>query len=119
MSTPRHSCAGRARRAVRSPWSRRVPAVRFGMPTSRVRFVLADSRFPEAPSHSGSRTMAGPGSAVLTIANMRRDRFIRTAVVDPASPLNGSRPEDISVSDGRMFHAGDPARGERYQDLLH
>jgi xanthine dehydrogenase YagR molybdenum-binding subunit len=62
--------------------------------------------------------MASAGSAVLTTANMLRDRFIRTAVVDPASPLNGFRPEDVSVSDGRMFHAGDPARGESYQDLL-
>jgi len=88
-----------------------VAADALGMPMSRVRFALGDSRFPEAPSHSGSRTMASAGSAVLTTANMLRDRFIRTAVVDPASPLNGSRPEDISVSDGRMFHAGDPARG--------
>jgi xanthine dehydrogenase YagR molybdenum-binding subunit len=96
-----------------------VAADALGMPMSRVRFALGDSRFPEAPSHSGSRTMASAGSAVLTTANMLRDRFIRTAVVDPASPLNGSRPEDISVSDGRMFHAGDPARGESYQDLLH
>jgi xanthine dehydrogenase YagR molybdenum-binding subunit len=96
-----------------------VAADALGMPMSRVRFALGDSRFPEAPSHSGSRTMASAGSAVLTTANMLRDRFIRTAVVDPASPLNGSRPEDISVSDGRMFHAADPARGESYQDLLH
>jgi xanthine dehydrogenase YagR molybdenum-binding subunit len=96
-----------------------VAADALGMPMSRVRFALGDSRFPEAPSHSGSRTMASAGSAVLTTANMLRDRFIRTAVVDPASPLNGYRPEDISVSDGRMFHAGDPARGESYQDLLH
>jgi xanthine dehydrogenase YagR molybdenum-binding subunit len=95
-----------------------VAADALGMPMSRVRFALGDSRFPEAPSHSGSRTMASAGSAVLTTANMLRDRFIRTAVVDPASPLNGFRPEDVSVSDGRMFHAGDPARGESYQDLL-
>jgi xanthine dehydrogenase YagR molybdenum-binding subunit len=95
-----------------------VAADALGMPMGRVRFALGDSRFPEAPSHSGSRTMASVGSAVLTVANMLRDRFVRTAVVDPGSPLNGLRPEDVSVTDGRMFHTGEPSRGEGYQDLL-
>jgi xanthine dehydrogenase YagR molybdenum-binding subunit len=95
-----------------------VAADALGLPLNRVRFALGDSRFPEAPSHSGSRTMASVGSAVLTTANMLRDRLVRTAVVDPGSPLNGLRPEEVSVGDGRMFHAGDPTRGESYQDLL-
>jgi xanthine dehydrogenase YagR molybdenum-binding subunit len=95
-----------------------VAADALGLPLNRVRFALGDSRFPDAPSHSGSRTMASVGSAVFTTANMLRDRFVRTAVVDPGSPLNGLRPEEVSVGDGRMFHAGDPTRGENYQDLL-
>jgi xanthine dehydrogenase YagR molybdenum-binding subunit len=95
-----------------------VAADALGMPLNRVRFALGDSRFPEAPSHSGSRTMASVGSAVFTTANMLRDRFVRTAVVDPGSPLNGLRPEEVSVGEGRMFHAGDATRAESYQDLL-
>jgi len=95
-----------------------VAADALGLPLSRVRFALGDSNFPPAPSHSGSRTMASVGSAVFTVANMLRDRFVRTAVVDPGSPLNGLRPADVSVADGRMFHAGEQTRGESYQDLL-
>ena len=95
-----------------------VAADALGIPLSRVRFALGDSRFPAAPAHSGSRTMASVGSAVLTTANMLRDRFIRTAIVDPGSPLNGLQPEDVSISDGRMFHTGEPTRAESYQDLL-
>jgi len=95
-----------------------VAADALGLPLSRVRFALGDSNFPEAPSHSGSRTMASVGSAVFTTANMLRDRFVRTAVVDPGSPLNGLRPDDVWVADGRMFHTGEPARAESYQDLL-
>jgi xanthine dehydrogenase YagR molybdenum-binding subunit len=95
-----------------------VAADALGLPMSRVRFALGDSRYPKAPSHSGSRTMASVGSAVFTAANMLRDRFIRIAVVDPASPLNGHRPEDVVVVDGRMSAAADPSRGESYQDLL-
>ena len=51
-----------------------VAADALGLPLHRVRFALGDSRFPNAPSHSGSRTMASVGSAVFTTANMLRDR---------------------------------------------
>ena len=95
-----------------------VAADALGMPISRVRFALGDSNFPAAPAHSGSRTMASVGSGVFTAANMLRDRFIRTAVVDPGSPLNGLRPEEVGIADGRMFATGQPDRGESYQDLL-
>jgi xanthine dehydrogenase YagR molybdenum-binding subunit len=95
-----------------------VAADALGMPLSRVQFALGDSRFPPAPSHDGSQTMASVGSAVLTAANMLRDRFIRTSVTDPKSPLNGLRPEDVVVADGRMFATAEPERGESYHDLL-
>jgi xanthine dehydrogenase YagR molybdenum-binding subunit len=95
-----------------------VAADALGLPMNRVRFALGDSRFPKAPSHSGSRTMASVGSAVFGAANMLRDQFIRTAVVDPGSPLHGARPQDVTVSDGTMFRTADPARRESYQDLL-
>ncbi len=95
-----------------------VAADALGMPLSRVRFALGDSRLPAAPPHSGSQTMASVGSAVFIAANMLRDRFIRMAVTDPGSPLNGLRPEDVAVTDGRMFATAGPERGETYQDLL-
>jgi xanthine dehydrogenase YagR molybdenum-binding subunit len=95
-----------------------VAADALGIPMHRIRFALGDSRFPKAPMHSGSKTMASVGSGVYTAANMLRDRFIRTAVVDPGSPLNGARPEGVSVADGRMFRTDDLGRGETYQDLL-
>ena len=95
-----------------------VAADALGLPMARVRFALGDSRYPQAPSHSGSRTMVSVGSAVFKAANSLRDRLIRTAVVDPGSPLNGSAPDGVAVGDGRMFRFDDPARGETYQDLL-
>ncbi|MBV9515419.1 MAG: xanthine dehydrogenase family protein molybdopterin-binding subunit [Mycobacteriaceae bacterium] len=95
-----------------------VAADALGLPISRVKFTLGDSAYPAAPSHSGSRTMASVGSAVFTVAGMLRDRFVRTAVVDPGSPLNGLRPEDVGVTDGRMFAISRPDQGEAYQDLL-
>ncbi len=95
-----------------------VAADALGLPIARIRFTLGDSRLPEAPVHGGSRTMASVGSAVAHVGTMLRDRFIRTAVVDPGSPLGGLRPSDVAVAGGRMFHTGEPSRGESYQDLL-
>ena len=95
-----------------------IAADALALPVERVRFSLGDSDYPNAPSHSGSRTMVSVGSAVFTVANSLRDRFIRTAVVDPGSPLHGVRPEDVAVSDGRMYVTRDPSRGESYRDLL-
>jgi xanthine dehydrogenase YagR molybdenum-binding subunit len=95
-----------------------VAADALGLPIQRVRFSLGDSAFPKAPSHSGSRTMASVGSAVFVASNSLRDKFIRTAVVDPGSPLNGTAPQNVTVADGRMYRSDDPTRGETYQDLL-
>ncbi|CAM4141104.1 Xanthine dehydrogenase molybdenum-binding subunit [Mycobacterium basiliense] len=98
-----------------------VAADALGMPLSRVRFALGDSNFPPAPPHSASRTMASVGSSVFTAANMLRDKFIRAAVTDPGSPLNGLRPENVAVADGYMFSTlagAGPERGESYQELL-
>ena len=96
-----------------------VAADALGLPVRRVRFALGDSQYPNAPSHSGSRTMASVGSAVFTAGNMLRDRLIRTAVMDPKSPLSGTAPQDVTVVDGRHVRdVAEPGRGETYQDLL-
>jgi xanthine dehydrogenase YagR molybdenum-binding subunit len=95
-----------------------VAADALGLSVERVRFALGDSQYPNAPSHSGSRTMASVGSAVFTVGNMLRDRLIRTAVTDPKSPLSGVAPQGVTVADGRMSVIADPGRGETYQDLL-
>ncbi|MGV0852730.1 xanthine dehydrogenase family protein molybdopterin-binding subunit [Mycolicibacterium phlei] len=95
-----------------------VAADALGLPMNRVRFALGDSRMPAAPVHGASQTMASVGSSVLNASNLLRDRFIRTAVVDPGSALAGLRPEQVTVVDGRMVAADDPSRGETYQELL-
>ena len=95
-----------------------VAADALGLPMRWVRFSLGDSAFPKAPSHSGSRTMASVGSAVFVASNTLRDKLIRTAVVDPGSPLSGAAPQNVLVTDGRMYRTDDPTRGETYQDLL-
>ncbi|CAN5682733.1 xanthine dehydrogenase family protein molybdopterin-binding subunit [soil metagenome] len=95
-----------------------VAADALALPVARVRFDLGDSNFPDAPMHGAQQTMASVGSGVAHAGALLRDRFIRTAVVDPASPLHGARAGDIRVENGRMSRTDQPDRGETYQELL-
>ena len=95
-----------------------VAADALGLPMSKIRFSLGDSRYPKAATQYGSQVMLSVGSSVALTANMLRDRAVRTAVIDPGSPLNGLRPDDVTITDGSMHLSTDPRRGETYQDLL-
>ncbi|MFI9383492.1 xanthine dehydrogenase family protein molybdopterin-binding subunit [Kutzneria sp. NPDC052558] len=95
-----------------------VSADALGIRMDRVTFQLGDSAMPAAPMHSGSKTMGSVGSAVLTACLQLRDSVIRTAVVDPASPLYGAPPAGVSVVDGRLFVTAQPAKSETYQQVL-
>jgi len=95
-----------------------VGADALGVALHRVRFTLGDSALPVAPAQTGSRTMASAGSSVHHVGTMLRDRIVRMAVTDPGSPLHGLAPTEVDVADGRMRARSDPARGERYEELL-
>ncbi|MCI2422927.1 xanthine dehydrogenase family protein molybdopterin-binding subunit [Saccharopolyspora sp. K220] len=95
-----------------------VAADTLGLRMERVTFRLGDSTLPKAPLHSGSRTMASVGSAVLTACSSVRDHLVRLAVVDPASPLHGVKPEDVSAADERLYVTDEPNRSDTYQRIL-
>src|SRR4051812_2385338 len=69
-----------------------VAADELGLPFEKVRFDLGESDLPEAPIAAGSMTAASVGSAVLVASRALRDRLVRMAIADPASPLHGLAP---------------------------
>lgn len=95
-----------------------VAADALGLPPSRVRFELGDTRLPETPVSGGSQTAASTGSAVKMAGLGLRDKFIGLAVTDPASPLFGATVEQVSVDGGRLRLQSDSSKGETYQDIL-
>ena len=95
-----------------------IAADGLGIPPERVRFELGDTTMPENPGSGGSRTAASTGSAVQAAAQSARRLAIQMAIGDPASPLHGAREEEVRVTDGRMFAASAPARGETYAALI-
>src|SRR6266852_1315486 len=95
-----------------------VAADTLGLPVEQVQVDLGDSDLPKASTSGGSSTAASVGSAVYLAARAARDRITRLAIDDPRSPLHASSPEQVVVEDGRLFVAGDPARGETLAALL-
>ena len=69
---------------------------------------------PSVRPQEGEVDELGIGSSVALTANMLRDHIIRTAVVNPGSPLSGVRPEDVEVVGGRTQLRTDPSRGEAH-----
>src|SRR5438552_17844535 len=66
-----------------------IAADALGLPVSRVRFELGDSRMPPAPVEGGSMTVASVGSAVHEAALAARNKVLALAGKDKRSPLPG------------------------------
>lgn len=90
----------------------------LGIAPDRLRFVLGDSTFPYAPSHGGSQTMASVGSAVHAACLSVRQKLLALAIADERSPLRGFASDALDAADGRIVARAEPARGDRYQEIL-
>jgi xanthine dehydrogenase YagR molybdenum-binding subunit len=95
-----------------------IAAAALGLPVTRVRFELGDSKMPRAPVEGGSMTVAGVGSAVHDTARAVRDEVLKLASGDARSPLHRAKPDQVAAEDGRLFWKDEPSRGEGYADIL-
>ena len=90
----------------------------LGVPVSRVRLELGDSRLPKAPLAAGSQTSASVGSAVRAASESLRRSLLAATFTDPASPLFGLTGGQVCTEDGRVFARAEPGRGQTYADIL-
>ncbi|HEX3557288.1 MAG TPA: xanthine dehydrogenase family protein molybdopterin-binding subunit [Thermoanaerobaculia bacterium] len=95
-----------------------VAADALGLPVERVTFELGDSDFPESPGSGGSNTAASVSEAILQAAAALKAKLADVAASDPESPLAGLRPEQMTMTDGRLAVAANPSRGLTYSELL-
>ncbi|MER7460038.1 xanthine dehydrogenase family protein molybdopterin-binding subunit [Micromonospora sp. NPDC126480] len=95
-----------------------IAADELGVDLDDVVFRLGDSDLPPAPSHSGSKTTASVGSAVLDGARQVRQKAVELAVADTRSPLYGADPADVVVAHGVLRSRNDPARRDSYRALI-
>jgi xanthine dehydrogenase YagR molybdenum-binding subunit len=95
-----------------------VAAEALGLPVSKVKFELGDSRLPPAPVEGGSMTMASVGSAVHEAALAARAKVLELAHGDRRSPLHRASPALVDAENGRLFLKSEPSRGESYAAIL-
>jgi CO/xanthine dehydrogenase Mo-binding subunit len=90
----------------------------LGLGLDRVRFELGDSEMPYAPQAGGSGLTAALGNAVQAACRQLLQAFLDTVADDPAPPLRGCRPDQVTVGDGRIHRTDTPAQSEAYTDIL-
>jgi len=88
------------------------------MPLHRMRFELGDSNFPKAPVSGGSQSAASVGSAVLAAAASAKRRLFEMALATNRSPLAGTAPDDLELSDGFVRLRSAPHRQISFPALL-
>lgn len=105
-----------------------VAADGLGLPVERVRFEYGDTDLPTTASAVASAGSGMVSAAVHNAAVALRDHLVRDACADLDSPLHGTDPDAVVVTDGRMVRRGSPAiadgthggthGGETYAELL-
>jgi xanthine dehydrogenase YagR molybdenum-binding subunit len=79
-----------------------VAADALGFPLDRVRAVLGDSRFPEAPVSGGSQSTASVTPAVQAAALALRQKIIDLAIADQSSPVFKAPAHEVVIEAGSV-----------------
>lgn len=95
-----------------------VAADTVGVPISKVRVEIADTRFPDAPTSGGSCSATSAGSAVLMACRALRGRVLAMALADEGSPLFNLKASDIETRDGVASARQAPARRMSYVEIF-
>ncbi|MGZ3735770.1 MAG: xanthine dehydrogenase family protein molybdopterin-binding subunit, partial [Bdellovibrionota bacterium] len=89
-----------------------------GVPVERVTVELGDSRLPQASVSGGSTTAASVGTAIDAACRTVRRELHALAHLQPESPLNGTKLEQVGFADGSIFLSSDPSRKDSLAEIL-
>jgi CO/xanthine dehydrogenase Mo-binding subunit len=90
----------------------------LGLDLGHVHVEIGDSDLPPAPQSGGSGLAASLSGAIHDAAGHLLQAFLDVVADDDRSPLQGRKPGDVTVTDGRVHLLGDPSVGETYSDIL-
>jgi xanthine dehydrogenase YagR molybdenum-binding subunit len=93
-------------------------ADQLGMPFDRVRFEYGDSLLPEAPIAGGSNSTISIAASVAVACDALKRRIHGLVGEDEASPLVGTRFDEVEFRDGGVYRTDDPATGETFAAIL-
>ncbi|KQT77413.1 xanthine dehydrogenase family protein molybdopterin-binding subunit [Methylobacterium sp. Leaf466] len=95
-----------------------IAADGLGLSLDRVTLRIGDSDLPNGGLAGGSTGTATSGTAVHAAAQAVIAQLADLATTDPASPLYGAGNAGVTASEGRLARRDDPARSERFGDIL-
>jgi xanthine dehydrogenase YagR molybdenum-binding subunit len=95
-----------------------LAAESLGLDLGQVRVEIGDSDLPSAAPSGGSGLATSLGGAIHDAAGALLRAFLSVLADDDRSPLQGRRPDDVTVTDGRIHLVDDPSVGETYSDIL-
>jgi CO/xanthine dehydrogenase Mo-binding subunit len=90
----------------------------LGLEIGQVHVELGDSDLPPAPQSGGSGLAMSLGGAIQHAARNLLRAFLEVVADDDQSPLQARRPDDVTVTDGRIHLLEDLSVGETYTDIL-
>ncbi|MBO9647746.1 MAG: xanthine dehydrogenase family protein molybdopterin-binding subunit [Variovorax sp.] len=95
-----------------------VAADALGIPVSRVRFELGDSRMPKSPGSGGSQTAASVAPAVQAACLAMRAKLVDLARTDGQSSLRDRPVAELTVVDGWVRPVSAGSGGESVNALI-
>ena len=89
-----------------------LAADELNLPPERIRVMLGDTCFPEAPTSGGSSSLASAGPAVIAACQALKHRLAGLSVADTGSLFAGHSAEHLVVAAGRITLSGNAAPAE-------
>jgi xanthine dehydrogenase YagR molybdenum-binding subunit len=95
-----------------------VAADMLGLPLDNISIKLGDSTLPQCPVEGGSWIAATVSNAIVTTAAAVREELLRLAQNMKDSPLAGAKPEDVTLTDGKIVSKKDTSRAVSITDAM-
>jgi xanthine dehydrogenase YagR molybdenum-binding subunit len=95
-----------------------ITADLLGVPPSAVTVEYGDTDLPPGPGAGGSGQTASVTQSLMAACDRLKRSLHARARRDPASPLRGSRYEQVEAKDGGLRLRGAAGGSARYQDIL-
>jgi xanthine dehydrogenase YagR molybdenum-binding subunit len=95
-----------------------ILADQLGLPLAQVRFEYGDSNMPDAPVAGGSNSTISVGAAVKAACDKAKQKIHGLVGEDEASPLIGTRFDEVEFHDGGIYLKSQPTTGESFAAIL-
>jgi xanthine dehydrogenase YagR molybdenum-binding subunit len=95
-----------------------VAADMLGLPLDNISIKLGDSTLPQSPVEGGSWMAASVAHAIATTASEVRRDLLRLAKSMPNSPMADAKPDDVTLSEGRLVGKQGTKRAVSIADIM-